>query len=667
MAHLNRLALISFLITCPTALRANIFSFAVVTAGGNFDFDTGTNAASGGDISFTGSGFSFVGAARGGPVLNIGGVSDFLYEVTNNVNTIASTFAEYATNPVTTSSMTVGEWFAVKTNGGNVVGLVIDSINSSSITFYFITYNSSIASPVITGIMNASSLIPLGLPNYGISPSCLFVIRGTNLSDPNAPVVNQDSTMGLPTTLNGTSISVTINGTTVYPAMYHALATEVAAVLPAATPIGSGTITITYNDVSSTAPFQVVPSAYGFDQYDGSAVATDAITGALISYANPATPGEILIFWGTGLGADPADSDTTYAANGGHPISTPLSMYVGGVQVPALDLVFSGQSVYPGVHVLGVTIPQGVPNGCFVPIVVVTGSGSGQVTSSTPTLPITSDGQPCSDPLFAVTASSAAAVDLANTLPYGALQVGALQNGSATNDVAAASFALYESNSAYTTFATYAAYNHLVSPGGCIVADGGPTGAPGYLTLLAGSVNVQGPQGSYPMTLATDDSYSVQMPAGAIPANGGQFVFSGTGALTAPDVNLGPFSATVTVPSPPLVWANQSAAATINRGQGFAVSWSGGQAGTYVLITGTAETEVIGTSDEYEVNGAFYCYAPQSALSFTIPAYITSAMLPGTASVTVENVTNYSPFSAPGLNIGFGYGFTGASVNSTWQ
>ena len=172
------------------------------------------------------------------------------------------------------------------------------------------------AAPVVSAVLNNSSLIPAGFPNSGVAPSSLFVIQGTGMAAPGSNPVLQDSAQGLPTTLNGTSISVTVGGTTVAPAIYYTSPTQVAAVLPAATPVGNGTITVSYNATpSASAPIQVVPNAYGFDIYNGLAVATDATSGGLITYTNSAKPGQVLVFWGTGLGADPADSDTTYTAS----------------------------------------------------------------------------------------------------------------------------------------------------------------------------------------------------------------------------------------------------------------------------------------------------------------------------------------------------------------
>jgi uncharacterized protein (TIGR03437 family) len=240
--------------------------------------------------------------------------------------------------------------------------------------------------PTVTNVLNNSSL------SSSVTPSSLFHVFGTNMATPGTVPVLQDSTKGLPLTLNGTSVSVTVNGTKVQPALYYSSPTDVAGVLPANTPVGNGTLTVTYSNQSANANIQVVPTAFGFDVYNGSALATDAVSGALITNTNSAQPGETLLFWGTGVGADPNHSDTTAGANDN--INIPVTFSVGGV--PA-KVVFTGALFYPGVQGFGVTIPPGVPSGCSVQVMAVTGSGANQATSSTPTIPIMPGGGACSN------------------------------------------------------------------------------------------------------------------------------------------------------------------------------------------------------------------------------------------------------------------------------
>ena len=151
------------------------------------------------------------------------------------------------------------------------------------------------------------------------------------------PIVTLQSSAspGIPTTLEGATLSVSVGGTTVTPAMYYATPGQIAAVLPSSTPTGPATITVSYNGATSNAfSFQVVPAALGLDTFYGTGkgliTATNTTTGALYNYTNSAKPGETIILWGSGLGADTADSDTVFTTTP-HPVNTPLQVYFGGV------------------------------------------------------------------------------------------------------------------------------------------------------------------------------------------------------------------------------------------------------------------------------------------------------------------------------------------------
>jgi len=278
--------------------------------------------------------------------------------------------------------------------------------------------------PVVNAVVNGSSTIPAGFPNSGIAPSSLFQIQGSGMATPGTVPVLQDSTQGLPLTLNGTSVSVTVAGVTLTPALYYSSPTLVAGVLPAATPAGAGTIMVSYNGTpSAAAPIQVLSSVFGFDTYHGWAVATDATSRALITETNSAQPGEVLIFWGTGLGSDPADSDTTYTATP-HNISAAVQMYFGNVPVAASAIAYAGASVYPGVDVIGVTIPAEVLNGCFVPIALVTGSGANAVVSNIATLPIMNGGGSCSDPMTGMSGSIWSSLGSQSLVRTGEVEIG---------------------------------------------------------------------------------------------------------------------------------------------------------------------------------------------------------------------------------------------------
>jgi len=141
--------------------------------------------------------------------------------------------------------------------------------------------------PFIYQVQNNYSYLLPGVPNYGIAPGSLFAIQGMNLNGNQTPVLQSSAPPGLPTTLNQTSLSVTVNGVTTTPALYYASSNAVAAVLPSTTPVGTGTITLTYNGQSTQAPIQVVASAVGLDTLYGAGSGAGVLTDSSFC---PSTP-----------------------------------------------------------------------------------------------------------------------------------------------------------------------------------------------------------------------------------------------------------------------------------------------------------------------------------------------------------------------------------------
>ena len=164
--------------------------------------------------------------------------------------------------------------FAVQTNTGNLAKALVTASSSSSISFQYDTFGASSTgsgggTPTITAVLNNSSRIPPGFQNSGVAPSSLVALMGSNLStgtDPNL----QDSTKpgGIPTTVNGATLSIAAGGKTFTPGIWSASATQINFVLPAAVPVGSATVTVTFSGATS-APFtfQVVAVAVGIDAY----------------------------------------------------------------------------------------------------------------------------------------------------------------------------------------------------------------------------------------------------------------------------------------------------------------------------------------------------------------------------------------------------------------
>ena len=103
----------------------------------------------------------------------------------------------------------------VKTSGGNYAMLLVTASSSTAITFQFTTYGATSpgggGTPTITAVQNNYSYIAQGLPNYGIAPGTLFIVKGTNLNNQPLSPLQSGASPGLPLTFNGTSVSVKVS------------------------------------------------------------------------------------------------------------------------------------------------------------------------------------------------------------------------------------------------------------------------------------------------------------------------------------------------------------------------------------------------------------------------------------------------------------------------
>jgi hypothetical protein len=221
-------------------------------------------------------------------------------------------------------------------------------------------------------------------------------------------------------------------------------------------------------------------------------------------------------------------------------------------------------------------------------------------------------------------------------------------------------------NGANAAFGRYAglagaATGGIASPGGCIafpIIVGGPVTFTG---LDAGVITLSGPSGlevTLRSQLGIRGAYNAVLAVGAIPQSGGTFTFRGAGGA-----DVGSFTSTVELSNPLMNWTNQSAAGTIDRSQGLTVTWTGGNPGSYVSISGTAGA---GNSGGAGPAVGFTCLAPAGDGRFTVPSYILLSLPTGAGGVEVQNIL-YSSLSASGLDIGLALGSISYSATSTYR
>jgi hypothetical protein len=389
----------------------------------------------------------------------------------------------------------------------------------------------------------------------------------------------------------------------------------------------------------------VVASAVGLDTFygtgNGTGVATD-LNGHLIGFNNSAMPGQTLVVWGSGLGADPGNDDRTYPQKSNNLTNISTQIYFGGVTA---TILYRGRSPYPGVDQYNVVVPTGVSPGCFVSVVAVTGS----VVSNAVTLAVNPNGGACSDPASGLTGSqlqslAGKAGGNVNSLLLGIIQT--TVNGK--SQAAGAALPAAESSAEFGKGYEYASQGSctIVPPGQASLSGTGPSGI--GIPLDAGAIQLTGPTGQVSL-----NGGEAPLPGSGTTVPAGVYTFTGAGGK-----DLGSFQTALNVQTP-LTLTNLSALATITRSQGATVTWTGGFPNGDVEIEGDV-------GDQYGTV-RFYCHAPSGAGQFAIPPSILLALPPGSGGLLVTNATAPQTVSASGLDVGLAVGTAITRLNATYK
>ncbi|MCW5977539.1 MAG: hypothetical protein KIT09_05660 [Bryobacteraceae bacterium] len=514
-----------------------------------------------------------------------------------------------------------------------------------------------------------------------IAPGSIFVVFGTNLA---GDAILQAPSLPLATSLGGVSIRFTPSGggSAIDALMVYTTRNQIAGLLPSAAAPGRYTVTVTYNGQTSppglanvTARSLGIVSAdsSGGGQaqaqiyYSATAWSLNRFAGGRIGTFDTAVahPGEAMVLWLTGIGADPA-SDTTGGSSGDRTSAAGIRIRLGNREiVPA----FAGRaSGLPGTDQVNFTVPADAQLDCAVPLQITTGDGGG---SNQVTLAIAAAGQnACSHPFL--TADQLRAMSEGGTLVFGYFNLG--RQNISTEVPGVGGFDL-TTESVGGQFARYGVGNlgefegdFSGLAGSCFVTRfQGDESQPGAYTpptpLDAGNpLRLNGPNAAnvaverlegnyYSHTLYSSGFPGVPGSGSGSPTiSAGAYTLSGTGG-----VDIGAFNASVTVPSP-LTWTNRDAITEINRSQNLNLTWTGGGS-DLVWIFGSSAVRSGGTEDDPIYDGAvFICYQNANAGSFSVPSAILSQLpasgdiLEGTGGMLMLSLTgpaNGGPFTAP--------------------
>jgi uncharacterized protein (TIGR03437 family) len=561
---------------------------------------------------------------------------------------------------------------------------------------------SGFAQPTIVQIQNAASnaVNPLPgtatgecscepLPNGAIAQGSYFSIYGSGIGPTAYAFWNP---YPLPTTLSGTSVNVTVNGVSVQAYLEFVYATQINAVLPSNAPIGTGTVSVTYNGATS-ATFPITVTAMSFGTFSvneagsGPGIFTEAYNARLQTTPNTeitpfstTAPGDYVTIWGTGLGA--VDATTEGSAP---PVQTnlcgsgqtcPVTVWIG----PGLKAVvtYAGRSPYTAEDQIDFIVPATGVQGCYVQVAVQTGSIISNFTSLSvdPTGPTCSDvdGINYGDLAPVITSKGQANVGaislLSNFLNLSVLGAPLQWD----NDTVSGEIATFNTSQ----LDTFQGLTLVPSVGNCSASPflGFPPPKDPVLSQLtyldAGpNLSIQGPEGTQPVAQnctpasttgcgTSGRGYSGLVGGATIanllagtsinpfflsdtgwPGTGSSYVWTvepGTFTVTGSGgAAVGALSAPITVSSGAAAfqWTNEATvtAGAISRSTPLTITWSGGDPNGFVDITAIASTLLSGTAPPAITPGILVeCIALASAQTFTIPTYVLQTLPSTTGS-----------------------------------
>jgi uncharacterized protein (TIGR03437 family) len=414
------------------------------------------------------------------------------------------------------------------------------------------------------GIVNAASLMPVDRTPHGIAPGSIATIFGQNL----APSPTQAQSYPLPTSLNGTTVSV--NGIAV-PLFYvspEQINFQVPSYLSTRTSKGypTATVEVSTGAGKAAASMDLWYVGFGFFTLDGSGCGRGAVlnlnpdgTTSVNSPFNSVSPGSYLILFGTGLGpVDRPPSDGSAAPL--NPLSPSQLLHTfSGSSGLISGVNFVGRAPgMAGVDQVNAMISVKAEEGCAVPL---------SYADTTVPVSIHSGGGQCVDP------------------PPSSVGQMLLKRSVVLNAPAAP-----ETDSFIASFSG-SPYLKLASPpvqsSGQLAAQASAVcPAPGYTVLDAGAITLAGPAGLRAQAqlsgLRFNTGYQLALPAGSVQA--GTYQISSPGGKDA-----GGFQATMDVPAGIQITSNFPQGTVItNSGtrdlKPLTVTWTGGGPGQLVTL-----------------------------------------------------------------------------------
>jgi len=550
--------------------------------------------------------------------------------------------------------------------------------------------------PYETAVVNSASY-----STAAIAQGSIFIVYGYFLGPD--PLV-QANILPLPLQLGGTSVAVTSGGNTFDCPMVYTSSTQVAAILPSNTPVGLAHLTVTYRGTPGFGTsFGVTGSSFGIYTTDSSGFGPGIVTGADFktkTFVSPARAGEVLIAWGTGLGAI-GTSDAT--APGTTKQFPNVEVFVGNS--PAA-VTYAGRSgCCAGLDQIAFQTPDTVAQGCFVPVTVRTG---GAIVSSFVTVAISALGEACSTAPPGLPAPLLSKAIAGQPLNLGIFAIGSVRflkffgfpvaQSTAVNLSALFHTPVAEDDVKRLVEAYRAKQMHVVSQiltkygvtpkrldvqlarklraavqtdqqnaaaafgtfngisdfgpqfasnfppvGTCTVisevASGSQSQGPRKSINVGTALTFNGPGGQRQMQQTASGQYEVSLGVQGTMVTPGVYAITGAGGS-----GVGPVTASLNISSA-LTWTNKTAVNSVDRTQPLTVTWSGGAAPGFVLIGALAEA--------HGASRGFLCSEQSQKGSFTVPSFVLAALPTASGYLFVAPHPFSNPVTIPGLDLAY--------------
>lgn len=515
-----------------------------------------------------------------------------------------------------------------------------------------------------SSVVNAASFMPTEVPGGAIARGSIFSVFGSEIGPAEFAV---QSGFPLSETLAGVSIEIAGPAgerAAVIPVFVSQ--SQLNAIMPSDAPLGEAQLTIRFDDddgvaVSSPITIRVVEASFGMftatSSGQGQAIATAFFSQQdqpLNSTRESSRPGDVVILWGTGLGAtDGSDRERPIDVGGVVDLQDIATVEVFFGSVAATKVLYAGRSAeFPGLDQLIVELPANVPIGCYVPVRVRV---AGSIVSNSVSISVSPRRGACEDPLnpylgpdkFGSSAivsftrnviESDGAEDITDTA-LGHMQQLATQPWYFNPALSAP---------ALGTCATYVELNRaggLSSPAPLVGLDGG-------IQLI-----VRGPLGARSIPrLTTAGVYQAQFGTSRQPPTyleAGEYMLEGSGGS-----DVGPFNATFSLPDLP-DWTNQDELDSVDRSVGATLTWTPADTSNhYVRIVGISNST---SNENNNVSATFVCAAPADAgemlISPEVLANVPNSSGDGSATglllIGLSPVASTTEFEADGLDHGF--------------